>query len=54
MKMKKEIKREGKIFRYGLFIVFLFVGMFFLGRSIGYVVYQVKAASISEIGRAHV
>ena len=49
MKMKKEIKREGKIFRYGLFIVFLFVGMFFLGRSIGYVVYQVKAASISEM-----
>lgn len=49
MKMKKDIKREGKVLRYGLFIVFLFVGMFFLGRSIGYVVYQVKAASISEM-----
>lgn len=47
--MKKDIKREGKVLRYGLFIVFLFVGMFFLGRSIGYVVYQVKAASISEM-----
>lgn len=47
--MQKEVKKKGrkqKILRYGFLTVFLFVGMFFLGRSVGYVVYRVKAASI--------